>query len=458
MSTISSQIADWLKRTKLTDLPPEVVEGVKLRAMDLTGVMLASRDLKVVNAARDAMTDTDPGTGSTTVGSNAPVSVTTAAFVNGIMASAMEFDDTYLPTTMHATGLALSVCYPESQRRKVSGASLIEASLLASEIMIRLSIVTQRDWFKFGIHPTGSFGTFGGVCALAKLRGLDNITTVHALGHAGSMSTALTAAFEDGTSTKNLHVGMAAASAFRATALAEKDISGPTAVFEGKFGWYRSHIQTDDERHYERITSELGQEWLSLNIASKLYPVAYPLMPHIEATITLRNEHNIKPEEVEGIDAYLKERTFANLCEPPELKKRPLTTWHGRISVHHTIAEALVKGKMDKYAYSEETIRDPQINAIADKVQHFIDPDATDPLRSRAKVVIRLKDGRTVEHVITDFRGTRRNPITVDGYLDKFRANVGDILPASVVDQTIDAFLNLEQVDDISTVLYPLAD
>lgn len=456
MSTISFQIADWLKRTKLADLPPEVVQGMKLRALDLTGVMLASKDLRVVNAARDAMADTDPGIGATTVGSSAPVSVTTAAFLNGTMASAMEFDDTYLPTTMHATGLALSVCYPESQRRKVSGTSLIEASLLASEIMIRLSIVTKRDWFSYGIHPTGSFGTFGGVCALAKLRGLDEKTTVHALGHAGSMSTALTAAFEDGTSTKNLHVGMAAASAFRATALAERGVSGPTAVFEGKFGWYRSHVQTEDERHYERITSELGEEWLTLNIASKLYPVAYPLMPHIEATIALRNKYDIAPEEVEEIDAYLMERTFANLCEPPELKRRPLTTWHGRISVQHTIAEALVKGKMDKYAYSEEAIRDPQINAIADKVRHLVDPYATDPLRSRAKVVIRLKDGRTVEHVIADFRGTRRNPITVDGYLEKFRANVGDILPSFIVDQTIEAFLNLEEIDDISPILKSL--
>ena len=158
--------------------------------------------------------------------------------------------------------------------------------LLACEIMIRLSIVTSRHWFDYGIHPTGSFSPFGGVCALAKLRDLDDTTIVHALGHAGSMSTALTAAFEDGTSTKNLHVGFAAANAFRATALAENGISGPTAVFEGDFGWYRAHIQTEDERHYERVTTELGQEWLAENIATKLYPVANPLMPHIEATIT----------------------------------------------------------------------------------------------------------------------------------------------------------------------------
>ncbi len=456
MNTISLQIADWLRDVKLADMPASVVEGAKLRIMDLTGVMLAAKDLNVVRAGRDAWTETDAGGAITPVGSKVGTALTTAAFVNGIQASAMEFDDTYLPTTMHATGLALSVCFPEAQRRAISGTKLIESVVLASEMMIRLSIVTNRHWFDYGIHPTGSFGTFGGVCALSKLRDLDASTIVHAFGHAGSMSTALTAAFEDGTSTKNLHVGLSAANAFRATALAERGITGPTAVFEGKFGWYRAHVQTEDERHWERVTTELGGEWLCENIATKLYPVANPLMPHIEATITLRDKYNIKPEQVAGIDAYIKERSFLTLCNPPEKKRRPLTTWHGRISIYHTIAEALVNGKMDKYAYSEEAIRDPVINALADMVQPYADPEATDYLRSQGRVVIHLKDGRTVEHKIDDFRGTRRNPLTTDDYLNKFRANVGDLFPASTVDQAIDGFLNLEKVPDIAPILRSL--
>jgi 2-methylcitrate dehydratase PrpD len=453
MDTISAQIAGWVRRTRIAELPPTIVQQTKLRALDLTGVMLAAKDLKTVRTAREASAATDGGGSAMAVGSKLPTSLTNAAFINGIQASAMEFDDTYLPTTMHATGLAISVCYPESQFRKISGARLIESVLLASEIMIRLSIVTERNWFDYGIHPTGSFGPFGGVCALSKLRGLENLAIVHALGHAGSMSTALTAAFEDGTSTKNLHVGLAAANAFRAVALAEAGISGPTAVFEGKFGWYRSHIQDDDKRFYERVTTELGHEWLAESIATKLYPVANPLMPHIEATITLRNKYQIKPEEVESIDAYIKERSFLTLCNPPELKRHPLTTWHGRISIYHTIAEALVNGKMDKYAYSEEAIHNPVINALADKVTPHVDHEATDLTRQRGKVVIHLKDGRSVEHFIPDFRGTRRNPITTDDYIGKFRSNVGDILPAATVDKVIDAFLGLEKVDDIAPIL-----
>jgi 2-methylcitrate dehydratase PrpD len=452
MSTISSGIAEWVKATTFANLPPEVVENAKLRALDLTGVMIASRDLAIVQAARKAWSATDPGDSVRPVGSRIAASVQTAALLNGAQASALEFDDTFLPTTMHATGVALSVCYPESQLRTVSGPGLIEALVVASEVMIRTSIVSTQDWRQFGIHPTGSFGVFGGVCGLAKLRDLEQRTTVDALGHAGSMSTMLRAAFEDGTSTKNLHVGFAAANAFRATALAEAGISGPAAVFESRNGWYRAHVQTSEERRYERVTSELGQDWLVLEIAPKLYPVAYTLMPHIEATITLRDKYGIRPEDVVEIDAYIVERSIPALCNPPELKVRPLTTWHGRISLQHTVAEALVRGRMDKRAYSEEAIRDPIINALAAKVRCLPDPQATDKARSRAKVVIRLRDGREVVHEIDDFRGTRRNPITVDDYIAKFRGNVDDILPDPVVQEAIDMFLNLERVDDITAL------
>lgn len=458
MTTMSAGIADWVRNTTIDKLPAEVVEATKLRILDLLGVMLASKDLPTARAGKRAMMVTDPGTGATIVGEKDQVSVTTAAFVNGIAASMLEFDDTWLPTTMHATGLSNAVAFPEIQRRKVSGKQLIEAVALSSETMIRLSIVTPLYWFNFGLHPTGIFGVFGGVNLLAKLRGLSQAEIVAALGHAGSMSSALTAAFEDGTSTKTMHVGLAAANAFRAVALASEGISGPTAVFEGKFGYYRAHIQSTDERNYHHITTDLGKEWKISEIATKLYPVGYPLMPQIECAIVLRDKYNIKPEDVVEIDAYIAEKAFPTLCEPRELKMKPLTSWHGRISVQHSIAEALVMGKMDKYAYSEENIRNPVINGVAAKVRHLADVEAAkDPNRSGAKVVIRLKDGREVSHDIRDFRGTKRNPIGRDDYLKKFHSNVDDILPASLVDQTIEDFLKLEKLDDMAPTLARLA-
>lgn len=461
MATYSTGLADWIRNTTIDRLPSAVVENAKLRMLDLLGVMIATRDNDVVQKATRALMTTDPGASVTPVASREKMSLTTAAFANGTAASLMEFDDTYLPTTMHASGLCNAVMFPEAQLRKLSGKQLIEAVTLGSEVMIRTSIVNPLYWFDYGLHPTGVFSVFGGTTVLSKLRGLSQAEIVAAFGHAGSMSSALTASFEDGTSTKTLHVGLGAANSFRATALAQAGIVGPTKVFEGKFGWYRAHIQSTDERRYNHITTDLpGQngkdDWKVMEIASKQYPVGYPLMPQIEAAITLRNEHNIKPEDVVRIDAFIAQKAFQTMCEPREVKIRPATSWHGRISLQHTIAEALVMGKMDKYAYSLENIRNPVVNEVASKVWHNAEANH-DPNRSRAKVVVKLKDGREVSHEIEDFRGTKLNPLKTEDYLRKFRANTGDLLPASVVEQTINDFLKIEKLDDVAPTLARLS-
>jgi 2-methylcitrate dehydratase PrpD len=455
MSSFSASIANWIKNATIEAFPAAVVENAKLRMLDLLGVMIATRDDETVQAAKRASNITDPGSVAAAVASKDKLSITSAAFVNGVMASLMEFDDSYMPTAVHPSGLCNAVLFPECQMRRVSGRELIEASTIGSELMIRTSIVSPNHWhwFNSGLHPTGLFSVFGATAALAKLRDLDEMETVAAFGHAGSMSAGLTASFEDGTSTKTLHVGLGAANGFRAVALAQQGILGPAKVFEGKFGWYRSHLQTTDQRDYEHITTELpGEEWKVLEIASKLYPVAYTLMPHIEAAIALRNRHSIKPDDVTLIDAYLPEKTFKNLCEPREVKIRPVSTWHGRISLQHTIAEALVVGKMDKYAFANARINCPVINELASKVFHHADQN-NNPEQCGAKIVVKLRNGDEHTHEIVDFPGTKNNPLRIEDYLSKFRANVGDVLAAPIVEQTIDDFLNLERIDDTARTL-----
>src|SRR5690606_39192016 len=111
-----------------------------------------------------------------------------------------------------------------------------------------------------------------------------------------------------------------------------------------------------------------------------------------------------------------------------EDKRRPLTSWHGRISLQHTVAEALALGIFDKNAYSQASLHNPVINALADKVIHIADPiAAADTTRSRGVVSIVFHDGREVSHTIEDMLGTAKNPATADVYIDKFRSNVAGV-------------------------------
>lgn len=458
MAGLSSDVADWATGFTLDAAPAEVVHNTRLRLLDVVGVMIASNDHDSVVAARRATRDADAGGhGAHSLMDAEPLSPAGAAFINGVAAAVLEFDDTHVATNIHATCAVAAAALPVAQAGHLSGRALLEAVLVGSEIVCRLGQVTPVRMHEMGFHPTGVYGVFAAAYAVARLRRLTHEQMVDAVGTAGSLSAGSIASFEDGTSTKTMHVGFAASAAIRAAALAKHGISGPGKVFEGRFGWYRSHVQAAESFDFAALTHELSSRWEVLNIASKLYPCAYTLMPFISAALTLREQHGIDPAQVREIRCEIMPRSFRTVCEPVEDKRRPRTSWHGRISLQHTVAEALALGRFDKSAYAEASLRDPVINALSDKVVYLPDPiAAADTSRSRGVVSITLTDGRVVSHTVEDMLGTSRNPATEQVYVDKFRANVDGVIAPALADELIDQLLHLDNAADVDAVFAPL--
>ncbi|WP_196258143.1 MmgE/PrpD family protein [Pelagibacterium limicola] len=454
MTGLSLTMAQWANGFHLTDMPEPVIGNAKLHILDIVGVMIASSCHETVASARSAQADADGGgSGAYSLMSAVQLSPAGAAFVNGVASAVLEFDDTHTVSNIHPTGVIVSATLPIAQALGLSGREWLEAAIVGLELLCRIGLVSPVRMHEVGMHPTSIYGVFGASYAVARLRGLSDAQTANAVGTAASLSAGSIASFEDGTSTKTLHVGFAAASAIRAVALAAQGLSGPGRVFEGKFGWFKSHIQSQPDFRYSLLTENLGTHWEMLNIAPKLFPCAYTLMPFISAALTLRNEHEIDLEAVDKIRCEIMPRSFQTVCEPLSEKRRPLSSWHGRISLQHTVAEALVLGRFDKNAYTPESLRDPVINALADRVVHVADPiAAADISRSRGVVAIRFKDGREISHTVEDMLGTRSNPASEADYIKKFRANVEGVIAPDEAERLIDAILHLEtatRVDDV---------
>jgi 2-methylcitrate dehydratase PrpD len=455
MPGYSSELADWAIGFSLEAAPAEVVHNTKIRLLDVIGVMIASNQHESVVAARKASADADAGgTGAHSLMDAGERSPANAAFINGVASSVLEFDDTHISTNIHTTCAIAAAALPIAQAGRVTGSELLTAMLVGSEILCRLGMVTPVRMHEVGFHPTSVYGVFGGAYTVGRLRGLNRDTLADAVGTAGSLSAGSIASFQDGTSTKTMHVGFAASAAVRAVALAKHGITGPSAVFDGKFGWYRSHVQTATDFNFGALTDDLGSRWEVLNIAPKLYPVAYTLMPFIEATLSLREQYAIDPADVVEIRCEIMPRSFGTVCEPVEDKRRPRTSWHGRISLQRTVAEALALGRFDKTAFAPSSLRDPVINALADKVIHLPDPvAAADKSRSRAVVAITLRDGRVVSKTIEDMLGTARNPADDAVYIRKFHANAEGVISRGLADELIDRLMHLDAAGDVDVVL-----
>lgn len=459
MGTASEQAAGWVEGLAWEGIPADVVESVKLQILDLVGVMLAARFDALVRKVRASVPEKEAGKGASILGHDGETSLANAAMVNGVMAAVFEFDDTHVESSVHATSASVAVAIPACQQAGASGKQLIAAVLTGNELGSRLGLVSAARLYSLGIHPTAVFGVFGAAYALSKARALPAERIVNAIGICGSMSAGLMASWEDGTDAKSLHVGLAASQAVRAVSLAEHGVTGPAGVFDGRFNWFRAHVQDPNARFRpDALTAGLGSTWETLNIASKAYPSAFPIHPYIDAAFHLQAQHGLAINDIEQIDCYVSEARVATLCEPLSEKLRPLTAWHARVSLQHSVAEALVTGRSDKKAYAPEHLNDPVINALAARVRYVVDPrEGADKSRSGGRVSMRLRDGRVLDHMVEHMRGTRRNPLRREDFIAKFRSNTGDVLPAGLVDDTLAGLLDLDRVSNVSHLFARLA-
>jgi 2-methylcitrate dehydratase PrpD len=460
MQGTSEQLAGWVTCLQWADIPQNVRAVARLHILDVVGVMLAARPADVVAAAARAMAQTDPGSQARAIGFDNTLSLAGASFVNGVMASVLEFDDTHIESFVHSTIAPFSAAVALCQASHLSGAQLMQAVIIGSELGCRLGLVSPSRLHSVGIHPSAIMGTFGAVYALAGLQNLSSQQIVSAIGHSASMCGGLMASWEDGASTKTLHVGMAAGQAVRAVALAVAGISGPASAFDGRFGWFKTHLQkiAPADFRFAKATEGLGQDWEMLNVASKPYPSAFTIHPYVDAVLALRGAHRMDASRIVEIRCEIAESSVATLCEPVAEKLRPLTSWHGRISLQHSLAEAFIIGKMDKNAYSPEALKNRQINALADKVSYRVTEKPVNAKKSGAHVTIFLDDGSSFQQVIDSVRGTRDNPISEEDYFRKFRANADGVVTAGVIEQTIESVMTLDDHEDIAPVFDRLAN
>ena len=446
---LSTELAAWAARVRFEDLPADVVEATKLRVMDVIGLSLAGAETPFGKSTRDAIVAMSPAGPCRILGFGDRVGVTAAAFANGALSQALEYDDTHNESIVHMSSPAVSAALSLSEFTAVTGQALITAIALGNEISCRVGSVSSGELHKRGFHPTGLFATFGAAYLASKLLGLDSDAMARAAGIAGSFASGLLECWVDGTQTKFLHPGWSAQSGITAAMLARSGVTGPAQVFEGRWGLFASHVQDPSaHRDFARISHDLGTHWESRNSSFKPFPAAHVIHPYISAAIRLRNTYAIRAAEVQSVDCPVTQFIVPIVCEPTAEKHAPASDSHGRVSLQYSIAEALYFGELGKRAYSDESRRNPEILALARKVRYHVDPDYPGPGRFKGAVKITLTDGRHFEEVEEYNRGSAENPMTHQELRAKFDENASGFLSPATRAGLADQIDRLERLPD----------
>ncbi len=451
---LSTELARWAAAVTFDDLPPDVVATTKLRVLDVIGLALAGAETDFGRSVRDAALALSTRGPCRILGFEDRVGVTTAAFANGAFSQALEFDDTHNESIVHMSSPAVAAALALSEYTQVSGRDLITAIAIGNEISCRVGSVSSGELHKRGFHPTGLFATFGAAYLAGKLLKLDSEALARAAGIAGSFASGLLECWVDGTQTKFLHPGWSAQSGITAALLARSGVTGPAQVFEGRWGLFASHVQDPAaHRDFSRISHRLGEHWESRNSSFKPFPAAHVIHPYIDAVLRLRARRQIRPSEIERIECPVTAFIVGIVCEPTEEKFAPASDSHGRVSLQYSIAEALYHGALGKSAYGPQSRSNPEILALARRVEYRIDPDYPGPGRFKGAARIVLKDGRAFEEVEEYNRGSAENPMTREELRAKFDDNASGFLSAEKRHHLVEELARLETAPDAKQLL-----
>src|SRR4029077_9589592 len=232
-------------------------EPAKNLILDTLGVALAASTRSIGKIiVRHVAQNAGASAAATVLGAGIKAAAPMAAFANGTLANALDFDDgSHLST--HVLPAALAV----AEHRGLSGKQVLDAFILAYEAGAGLTQAidfkrrqnggpTHRGWWHVGL-----VGPIAAAMTACRLLGLDPHRTATAIGIASCSSGGFRRNM--GTMAKALHSGNAARAGIEAAMLAQRGFAPHTAVIEAPLGFLEAVVLPED-RDLAAITERLG--------------------------------------------------------------------------------------------------------------------------------------------------------------------------------------------------------
>lgn len=398
-------IANFAAGLQFSQIPPKVLDRAKLLILDALGCGLAANAYDFADAAVSSIQSLSQATigapanaqGCSVVGRDIRLPVRDAALANGMLIHGLDFDDTHLNSIIHATAACLPAALAMGEALGASGKQFLEAYAAGMETAIRVGAAAKGGFHHTGFHATGVVAHFSSAVVAAKLLGMPASGIVAAQGIAASTASGVQVFLEEGAWTKRMHPGWAAVAGITAAYLARGGVKAPTRPYEGKFGFFETHIQHPHQPidvHAE-LTS-LGTFWELAETAIKPYPVCHFIHGCADSAIAL-HEH-LDPADIVSVDAYLARDTMPIVAEPHDSKILPKNDYEAKFSAQFVVATCLIKGAFGLPDLLPAALTDARILDLSRRVTCHIDPDSAFPTFFSGGVRVTLKDGRTLWH------------------------------------------------------------
>jgi len=387
------------------------------------------------------------------LGCNMRSSPENAAWANGIMGHALDFDDINFHMIGHPTVVILPAIYALSEVIKPSGREVLSSYVIGLEVAAKIGNAGITKHYKNGWHSTSTLGTFGACAACCKLLKLTEGKIRMALGIAASMSSGIRANF--GTMTKPYHAGHAARNGLTAALLASQNFTANDKILETRSGFFETFFG-QNEYDISKTIDNIGNpfEIISPGLVFKAYPCCGETHQGIDAALLLKDKYHINISSIESIKCVQSEMS-RNMLK----YHKPETGLQGKFCQEYCIAVAFKDGWVGLDHFSDRAVKEPIIQKLLKKIRVEYQ-DFTREVGEHvfpADITVALKSGETYQCRVDYPKGWPENPMSLEEIENKYRQCAKFALSESKVNLSIELIESLESCKSLDVLMDTLS-
>jgi 2-methylcitrate dehydratase PrpD len=319
--------------------------------------------------------------------------------------------------------------------------------MVGDDVATRVLLAGAGSGLTTGWDRIGPINPFAAVAIAGRMFGLNKKQMKNAFGIALNTLAGSFDVIQDTTTSFKLVNGLAARSGIFSAELAKAGWTGPKDAFLSTNGFY--HLYNEGCAYPEILTKNLGKKYYSDSVF-KPYPSCRGTHAAIDCTLDLVNKYKIEVQDIKEVSISIPTNFSGNILALP-FKIGDFPHADAIFSNQYSVAIALIKKCVRPEHFTEETIRDPQVNDLIKRTKLSADLNG----KESARVKVTLKDGREFAEKTEVAKGDQiRNPISLEEIIAKFWINVdySKTITRKNAQKLLSLIENLDKLDSVRKI------
>ena len=365
-----------------------------------------------------------------------------AALANATAGVSLELDEGTRLGGGHPAIHVLPGALAVAEDLNCSGPQLSEAIIAGYEVSSRIGGATKS---LPNVHSHGTWGTIGTAVAVARLMNFDPTQMRGVINLAASMSPAntWTPCFE-GATIRNVYPGRSGMQGVLAPQLLlcgfTPPSDAPTDVYTTILG-----------NAFDSKSTVAGLGGAPLRIEQnyfKFHACCLYNHPVLDAVKTIASREELHHESIKNVSVTTV--PFAQRMA----QAYPPNMLSAKFHVPYAVAALLVSGRSDITAFYQNSVDDPAIQSLTERVNVISDPtmNLQNPDKPCARVDVTLTNGRTLSESTTYHHGDFQRRRSRQELENKFRFLTSEILGRDQTEEVIRTTANLANLENVRTL------